>query len=81
MFNWLKYIIIYSKKVTKTPTLKLYISDNDYECNIILKVCTLFININGNSHRALLWIKLNSNIFNIVREFLRENRIFPIFLA
>ena len=26
-------------------TLKLYIPDNDCECNLILKMCALFVNI------------------------------------
>ena len=26
-------------------TLKLYIPDNDCECNLILKVCALFVNV------------------------------------
>ena len=38
-------------------TLKLYIPDNDCECNLILKVCALFINI-----RVYHDIKLHNRI-------------------
>ena len=45
--------------------LKLYIPDDDYECNLILKVCALFVNI-----RLHHEIKLNNRII------LNKNKIF-----
>ena len=38
-------------------TLKLYIPANDYECNLIVKVCTLFVTI-----RLYRAIKLHNRI-------------------
>ena len=38
-------------------TLKLYIPDNDCECNLIFKVCALFVNI-----RLYNKIKLHNRI-------------------
>ena len=46
-------------------TLKLYIPDNDCECNLILKVCALFINIR-------FTMKLNYTI----ELYLTKNKIF-----
>ena len=50
-------------------TLKLYIPDNDCECNLILKGCALFVNI-----RLYHEIKLHNRII-----FNNKNKIFKSF--
>ena len=46
-------------------TLKLYITDNDCECNLILKECALFVNI-----------RLYHEIKYIIELYLTKNKFF-----
>ena len=51
-------------------TLKLYIPDNDCECNLILKVCALFVNI-----RLYHAIKLHKRIIFNQKQNLKKFKI------